>query len=203
MYLYYTLIVFGLFLFVSNAAIIYPNYQNEQYRQEYALLKMIMPSIPRENDAIWQDKLLSIDGEWMIYARIFFLFDCLSMINEKRDFFDKLLIQIIIYELDWNRVIQNLVYLINNEDRYRDIPLLSNLSQLIRSVFDINYTNEKNKLVQFFQLLCSFLNQTLERNLSAEYYTPSLSSENEIDNMKFLINKTIQHINMNLLNNRF
>jgi hypothetical protein len=63
MYLYYTLIVFGLFLFVSNAAIIYPNYQNEQYRQEYALLKMIMPSIPRENDAIWQDKLLSIDGE--------------------------------------------------------------------------------------------------------------------------------------------
>jgi hypothetical protein len=139
----------------------------------------------------------------MIYARIFFLFDCLSMINEKRDFFDKLLIQIIIYELDWNRVIQNLVYLINNEDRYRDIPLLSNLSQLIRSVFDINYTNEKNKLVQFFQLLCSFLNQTLERNLSAEYYTPSLSSENEIDNMKFLINKTIQHINMNLLNNRF
>jgi len=97
--------------------------------------------------------------------------------NESHDFFEKLLIKTILYELDWHLVLQYLLYLINNEDKHRDI-----------------------KLIEFFQIILSFFNQNIEI-LNTKIYIPSLSSENDIDNMKFLIQKIIRHMKIELLKN--
>ena len=130
--------------------------------------------------------------------------------NESHNFFQKLLIKIILYELDWHSILQYFLYLINNEDKHRDIQLISDLSQLILTFFPINnidqsfvyHSNEKIQLTQFFQLLLSFLNQISVLNFTTsntKFYKPSLSSENDIDNINFLIQKTIRHMKMNLL----
>ncbi|CAF1102576.1 unnamed protein product [Rotaria sordida] len=125
--------------------------------------------------------------------------------NELRYFFKTLLIKTIIYELDWHLVIQYLIYLINNEDKHRDIQLISDLFQLLLSFYDINSneqsfeysSDEKIQLIQVFQLILLFLNQTSIKNLitlKTKFYIPSLSFENEIDNINFLIYRTIQYI---------
>jgi hypothetical protein len=127
--------------------------------------------------------------------------------NESHNFFEKLLIKIILYELDWQLVLQNFLYLINNEDKHRDIQLISDLSQLIFLFFHINnidqsfvyHSNETIKLNEFFQLLLSFLNQISEMTSNKKFYTPSLSSENDIDNINFLMQKIIRHMKMKLL----
>ncbi|CAF3783379.1 unnamed protein product [Rotaria sp. Silwood1] len=131
--------------------------------------------------------------------------------DELRYFIKTLLIKTIMYELDWHIVIQYLIYLINNEDKHRDIKLISDLFQLLLSVFDINsneqsmeyFSNEKNQLIQVFQLILSFLNQISTINLDkskTKFYIPSLSFENEIDNINFLIYRTIRYMIINLLN---
>jgi len=128
--------------------------------------------------------------------------------NESYDFFEKLLIKTILYELDWHSVLQYLLYLINNEDKNYNIQLISNLFQLILPFFHRNnieqtfvyHANETNRLTEFFQLLLSFLNLNLPTS-TTKFYTPSLSSENDVDNMNFLIQKIIRHIKMTLLFN--
>ncbi|CAF1173732.1 unnamed protein product [Rotaria sp. Silwood1] len=131
--------------------------------------------------------------------------------DELRYFIKTLLIKTIMYELDWHIVIQYLIYLINNEDKHRDIKLISDLFQLLLSVIDINsneqsmeyFSNEKNQLIQVFQLILSFLNQISTINLDkskTKFYIPSLSFENEIDNINFLIYRTIRYMIINLLN---
>jgi hypothetical protein len=127
--------------------------------------------------------------------------------NESYDFFKKLLIKTILYELDWHLVLEYFLYLINNEDKYRDIQLISNLSQLIFPVNNIDqsfiyHSNEHMKLIQFFQVILSFFNQIFIRNFeisNTKLYIPSLSYENDIDNMNFLIKKTIRHMKIELL----
>jgi hypothetical protein len=126
--------------------------------------------------------------------------------NQSCDFFDKIFIKTILYELDWKSVLEYLIYFINNEDKYHDIQFISNLSQLLLSVFHINNieqsSNDKIQLVEFFQLLLSFLNQTSIRKLSiskTKFYTPPLSFENEIDNLSFLIHKILRHMKINNL----
>ncbi|CAF3147290.1 unnamed protein product [Rotaria sp. Silwood2] len=113
--------------------------------------------------------------------------------NELRYFFKTLLIKTIIYELDWHLVFQYLIYLINNEDKYRDIQLISDLFQLLLPFIDINSneqsfeysSDEKIQLIQVFQLILSFFDQTSTINfVTTKFYVPSLSFENEIDNMK-------------------
>jgi hypothetical protein len=126
--------------------------------------------------------------------------------NESHDFFEKLLIKTILYELDWHSVLQYLLYLINNEDKNYNIQLISNLFQLILPFFHRNtieqtfvyHANETIRLTEFFQLLLSFLNLNFVTS-NTKFYKPSLSSENDIDNMKFLIQKIIRHIKMTLL----
>ena len=91
--------------------------------------------------------------------------------NKSRYFFNKLFIKTIIYELDWDLVLQYFLYFINNEDKYRDIPLISNLSQLLLPSFceknNIDQSsNEKIQFIEFFQLLLSFLNQIPIINLT-------------------------------------
>jgi len=128
--------------------------------------------------------------------------------NESHDFFEQLLIKTILYELDWHLVLQYLLYLINNEDKNYNIQLISNLFQLILPFFHRNnieqtfvyHANEPIRLTEFFQLLLSFLNLNLPTS-KTKFYTPSLSSENDIDNMNFLIQKIIRHIKMTLLFN--
>jgi hypothetical protein len=127
--------------------------------------------------------------------------------NESHEFFEKLLIKIILYELDWRSILQYLLCLINNEDKHRDIQLITDLSQLICIFFPTNnvdqsfvcHSNENIKLKQFFQLLLSFLNQISLMNLTTKCYKPPLSSENKIDNINFLIQKTIRNLKLNLL----
>lgn len=126
--------------------------------------------------------------------------------NESHNFFEKLLIKTILYELDWHSVLQYLLYLINNEDKNYNIQLISNLFQLILPFFHRNtieqtfvyHANETIRLTEFFQLLLSFLNLNFVTS-NTKFYKPSLSSENDIDNMKFLIQKIIRHIKMTLL----
>ena len=60
MHIYYTLIFFGLFLLITNAMIIYPNYQNQQ---NYPSLEMTLSDSSSENDGIFQENLLDIDGK--------------------------------------------------------------------------------------------------------------------------------------------
>jgi hypothetical protein len=127
--------------------------------------------------------------------------------NESHEFFEKLLIKIILYELDWHSILQYLLCLINNEDKHRDIQLITDLSQLICIFFPTNnidqsiicHSNENIKLEQFFQLLLSFFNQISLMNLTTKFYKPPLSSENKIDNINFLIQKTIRNLKLNLL----
>ncbi len=60
MYIYYTFIFVGLFLLITNAMIIYPNYQ---YQQNYPSLEMILSDSSIEDDGIFQENLLDIDGK--------------------------------------------------------------------------------------------------------------------------------------------
>ncbi len=73
MKLYYTFIFLGLLLLFSSTVSSYPSYSNEEYQEKYPMLRMIMPYSPllTENDGIWQEKLLSIDGKELIEARFF------------------------------------------------------------------------------------------------------------------------------------
>ncbi len=103
--------------------------------------------------------------------------------KKKQKFFHKLLIKTILDELDWHSVLQYFFYLINNmEDQYCDI-------QFILS------SNEYVKFEEFFELLLSFLHQ-ISRNNFTKSYIPTLSSENEIDNMNFLIEKILRQMKM-------
>jgi hypothetical protein len=107
-----------------------------------------------------------------------------NFLSKKRQkFFHKLLIKTILDELDWHSVLRYFFYLINNmEDQYCDIQFISS-------------SNEYIKFEQFFELLLSFLHQIFRNNFTKSYI-PSLSSENEIDNMNFLIEKILRQIKM-------
>lgn len=111
-------------------------------------------------------------------------------------FFEKLLIKTILYEHDWHSILQYLIHLINNEDKYRDVHMIFDLSQLISNNIDqsfVYHSNETINLSEFFQLLLSFLNQiSVIKTSNTKLYTPSLSSENSLNNMNYLIQKTLR-----------